>query len=102
MQERFYEPELYRINGELLLAEPRRKRAKAEECFRRSLVLAREMDARSLELRALVSLNQFMRTSRGREGDKRNAYQMLKEACEWFREDSPSLDLIRARELLHP
>ncbi len=101
MQERFYEPELYRINGELLLAEPRRKRAKAEECFRRSLVLARGMGARSLELRALVSLNQFMRTSRGREGDKREAHQMLKEAYEWFREDSPSLDLIRARELLH-
>jgi DNA-binding winged helix-turn-helix (wHTH) protein/predicted ATPase len=53
--ERCYEAELYRLQGELLLAEGR-----ARECsvvaFERALDIARSQSARLLELRSLVSL----------------------------------------------
>src|SRR6516165_5869398 len=51
-----YEAELYRLQGELLLAQSTRQTAEAEACFQRALDVARAQQARSWELRAALSL----------------------------------------------
>ena len=64
--ERRYEAELYRLKGELLLqsgaasSEPETVKshmAEAEACFRQALDIARHQQAKSLELRAAMSLS---------------------------------------------
>jgi predicted ATPase len=52
--ERYYEAELYRLKGELLLMKD--KRADAEGCFKRSLEIAALQKAKSLQLRTEMSL----------------------------------------------
>ena len=59
--ERFYEAELYRLRGEMLQRRPptggRKAAAAAEDSLRRALQMARHQQARSLELRAAMSLS---------------------------------------------
>src|SRR5262249_708450 len=80
--ERCYEAELYRLKGELLLLKsedqfkvtaagsdtierPSSSRpADAERCFKKSLEIARQQKARSLELRAALSLARLSRSTR--------------------------------------
>ena len=52
--ERYYEAELYRLKGELLLT--KNKRAEAEQCFKRSLEIAESQQAKSLQIRTEMSL----------------------------------------------
>ena len=52
--ERYYEAELYRLKGELLLMKD--KRADAEGCFKRSLQIAEKQKAKSWQLRTETSL----------------------------------------------
>jgi predicted ATPase len=52
--ERYYEAELYRLKGELLLK--RDKRVEAENCFKRSLEIAKSQKAESWQLRTELSL----------------------------------------------
>ncbi|HEU4833633.1 MAG TPA: AAA family ATPase [Pyrinomonadaceae bacterium] len=52
--ERYYEAELYRLKGELLLK--KNKRAEAEQCFKRSLAIAGSQKAKSLQIRTEMSL----------------------------------------------
>ncbi len=54
--ERYYEAELYRLKGELLLK--RAKRAEAEQCFKRSLEIAKSQKAKSWQIRTETSLAQ--------------------------------------------
>ena len=58
--ERYWEAEIHRLRGRLLLAtaEPAAP-ASAEACYRRALEVARRQGARSLELRAAVSLSRL-------------------------------------------
>src|SRR6185369_2862107 len=51
--ERYYEAELYRLKGELLLKKD--KRADAERCFERSLEIAKSQKAKSLLIRTEMS-----------------------------------------------
>jgi predicted ATPase len=51
--ERYYEAELYRLKGELLLKKD--KRAEAENCFKRSLEIAKSQKAKSLLIRTEMS-----------------------------------------------
>src|SRR5262249_39240923 len=48
----FYEAELYRLQGELLLARSTGHDTEAETCFRQALDIARRQQAKSWELRA--------------------------------------------------
>jgi tetratricopeptide (TPR) repeat protein len=52
--ERYYEAELYRLKGELLLK--KNKRAEAEQCFKRSLEIAESQKAKSLQIRTEMTL----------------------------------------------
>jgi predicted ATPase len=88
--ERLYEAELHRLRGELLLQwHGLQGRDEVEGSFRRALQMARQQSARSLELRAALSL---ARLSGERQG--------LAELCRSFSEGLDTPDLREARALL--
>jgi predicted ATPase len=92
--ERFHEVELYRLEGELLLACS--EEDQAEACFQRALASARSQHAKSLELRTAVSLSRLWQ----RQGKRRAALQLLEEIYLWFTEGFDTADLRQAKELL--
>jgi hypothetical protein len=66
--ERFYEAELYRVKGELTLAQSKVQSLKskvtdpqeeAKACFLKAIEIARNQSAKSLELRAVMSLSRL-------------------------------------------
>jgi class 3 adenylate cyclase/predicted ATPase len=94
--ERWYEAELHRLRGELLLGLPEPDQADAETCFRRALTVAHEQNARAWELRAATSLARLYRV----QGKDVEARGVLESVCGWFREAPDSGDLRQARALL--
>jgi predicted ATPase len=97
-EERCYEAELYRLKGEHLFRHGRQRRvADAEACFQRSLGIAREQEAHSLELRATLSLARLHRAN-GRGG---LAHDLLRPVYERFEEGFDTPDLRDARDLLN-
>ena len=52
----FYEPEVHRIKGELLLLQSPDNHPEAKTCFRQAISIAQNQQAKSLELRAATSL----------------------------------------------
>jgi predicted ATPase len=68
----------------------------AEACFRQAIEVARRQQAKSLELRATVSLCRlWQKQGRGEEGRR-----MLAEVYGWFTEGFDTPDLIEAKALL--
>ncbi len=59
--ERWWEPEVFRLRGELMLAteNPQRPLQEAEANFTRALTVAREQGAKSWELRAAISMSRL-------------------------------------------
>jgi predicted ATPase len=100
--ERFYEAELYRLKGELLRQKAKGKGQKAkieseaEECFRQAIDVARRQRAKSLELRAGISLSRLWQ----KQGKKEQARRLLAEIYSWFTEGFDTADLKEARALL--
>jgi predicted ATPase len=94
--ERYWEAELYRLQGELLLKQTVSYAAQAETCFLQALDVARRQQARSLELRAAMSLSRLWQ----RQGKCHEARQVLAESYDWFTEGFDTLDLQEARALL--
>ena len=95
--ERFLEAELHRLRGELLLtgaeAGPSAWGA-AEACLRRALDVARAQRAKSLELRAMMSLGRLYQ----QQGRQAEARPLLAETYSWFTEgfDTPYLQEAKA------
>jgi TOMM system kinase/cyclase fusion protein len=96
IEERYYEAELYRLQGELLLAGSREHHAEAEPCFRQALAIARRQQAKSLELRAAMSLARLWQ----QQGKQAEAHQLLAEIYNWFTEGFDTADLQEAKALL--
>jgi predicted ATPase/tRNA A-37 threonylcarbamoyl transferase component Bud32 len=96
--EALYEAELLRLRGELLLAGPASAETPrlAEGLFREALDVARRQEAKSLELRAALSLARLGR----HHGKPEEARQQLAETCGWFTEGFETPDLRESRELL--
>jgi adenylate cyclase len=90
----FVAAELHRLQGELLLAEDRD--AEAEACFRRAIQVADQQQARSLELRATMSLARLL----GQRGRGEEAYTNLVEIYGRFSEGFDTPDLQEAQRLL--
>jgi class 3 adenylate cyclase/tetratricopeptide (TPR) repeat protein len=89
-------PLLHHVKGELLLVQNPSDVAKAEQCFRTAILIARRQSARSPELRATTSLARLLRaTGRGDE-----ARRMLAEIYGWFTEGFDIADLKDAKALL--
>ena len=95
--ERYYEAELQRLKGELLLAQSPDDPAEAETCFQNALEIARRQQAKSLELRTAMSLARLWQRQ-GKEGDAR---QLLNDVFAWFTEGFDTSDLRDARTLLN-
>ena len=93
--ETFYAAELWRLKGEVTLARVADERA-AEDLFQRAIALARVEQARSLELRAAMSLARLAE----RRGNGREGFDVLAPVYEWFNEGFSTPDLHDARELL--
>ena len=100
--ERYYEAELHRLKGELILrrsgveAQPGIQ-AEAEECFWKSIEIARQQEARLLELKTVTSLSQLWEEQQGK---KEEARRMLAEIYGWFSEGFDTADLKAAKSLL--
>jgi predicted ATPase len=95
-EERRYEAELYRLKGEILLQQAIPDEQQAETCFRHALDLARHQQAKSLELRAVMSLSRLWQ----RQGKRDAAHWLLTEIYHWFTEGLDTPDLQAARALL--
>jgi predicted ATPase len=100
--EHFWEAELYRLKGELTLqSEVQGSQFKvqdeAEECFRRAIDITRRQSAKSLELRAVMSLSRLRQQQSNKEEE---AYRMLAAIYGWFTEGFDTADLKDAKALL--
>jgi DNA-binding winged helix-turn-helix (wHTH) protein len=116
----FWEAELYRQKGELMLAQSRVQRlesrvkkgpktksdnpqsairnpqSEAEACFLGAIEIARRQEAKLLELRAVTSLARLWQ----QQGKKKAARQRLAEIYNWFTEGLETKDLQAAKALL--
>ncbi len=93
--ERWWEGEIHRLQGELRLAR-NGDHADAESRFRKALALARERAAKSLELRAAMSLARL----RKRQGRQNEGRELLASTYAWFDQGFETADLQAARSLL--
>jgi predicted ATPase len=93
--ERWWEAELHRLEGELLRAIGAQA-SKVEPSFHLSLKIARRQEARSLELRAATSLARFWRD----QGQTDKAHDLLAPVHGWFTEGFDTADLKEAKLLL--
>src|SRR5262249_19838907 len=95
--DRYYEAELYRLKGELLLPEPARAGpADAAACFQQAIEIARKQKAKSLELRAATSLaRMYLTQDRAEQGR-----DILAQIYSKFSEGLDTLDLRQAKALL--
>jgi predicted ATPase len=123
--ERFFEAELYRLKGELTLQQSKasfgqvsdksqasqdksentspqpltpstQAKAEAEACFLKAIEIARKQQAKSLELRATMSLARLWQ----RQDKKPEAHKMLSEIYNWFTEGFDTKDLQETKALL--
>lgn len=95
-EERWWEAEVHRLRGELLRSEKVNERVEAEACFHRAIEVSREQRAKSLELRAAMSLSRLWRD----EGRGDDAHRLLTGVYSWFTEGFNGPDLREARSLL--
>jgi predicted ATPase/DNA-binding winged helix-turn-helix (wHTH) protein len=93
--ERFYEAELYRLKGELLLAASATI-AEAESSFSQSLKIARQRKARSFELRTALSLARLYQN----QGKLKETRILLEPIYHTFTEGFDTMDLREAKFLL--
>jgi predicted ATPase len=96
--ERFCEAELHRVRGELLGQQQGGPpgQAEVEACFCQALDVARRQQARSLELRAALSLTRLYQ----RQGRPKEGRPLLAETYGWFTEGFDTRDLREAKSLL--
>jgi predicted ATPase len=102
--ERYDEAELHRQRGELLLlhaarshpAQGSRKQHDAETCFQHALDVARQQQAKSLELRAAMSLGRLWQ----QQGKRTEVRELLAPIYGWFTEGFDTADLQEAKALL--
>jgi len=125
----FYEAELHRLKGELMLGQSgvrsqsksRQVKAsqdksgvrgskseisstqplapntqEAEACFHQAIAVAQRQEAKSFELRAVMSLSRLWQ----RQGKGKEAHKLLSDTYSWFTEGSETVDLREARALL--
>jgi class 3 adenylate cyclase/predicted ATPase len=102
--EQYYTAEIYRQRGELLLlrdaqsapTQGNREQHEAEVCFQQALDVARQQQAKSLELRAAMSLARLWQC----QGKRAEAHALLAPIYGWFTEGFDTADLQEARALL--
>jgi len=93
--ERFYEAEIHRLNGELLLAQGADE-VEVERYYKQAIEVARRQRAKSLELRAVMSLSRLW----WKQGKGEQGRQILEEIYGWFTEGFDTADLQEVKTLL--
>ena len=94
--ENFYEAELHRLKGHMLLSCTGADKVEAEGCFRKANEIARAQKAKSLELRAVTSLARLWSD----QGKSEQARDLLTPIYDWFTEGFDLADLKEAKVLL--
>ena len=94
--ERWWEAEVCRLRGVLLLRQPGTPQAEAEAWLQRALDVARRQEAKSLELRAAMSLSRLWQ----QQGKCAEARALLAPIYGWFTEGFDTADLQEAKALL--
>jgi predicted ATPase len=94
--ERMYEAELYQLKGELLQKRSMDHTAAVEACLHQALTIACRQQAKSLELRAALSLARLWQ----QQGKRAEAYALLAPIYGWFTEGFAMADLQEAKTLL--
>ena len=95
--EGWWQAELYRLKGELLVQEGGMHAVReAAECVHLALTVARRQQAKSLELRAALSLARLWQ----QQGQRTAAYELLAPIYGWFTEGFDTADLQEAKTLL--
>ena len=92
----WYEAEMHRIKGELLLRQAVPDAPQAEACFQQALAVARRQQAKSWELRAALSLSRLWQ----QQGKRAEARELLAPIYSWFTEGFDTPDLQEAKALL--
>jgi predicted ATPase len=92
---RWWEAELHRLKGVLLLQLPSPDVPQAEACFQQALTVGRQ-HAKALELRAALSLSRLWQ----RQQKRAAARELLAPIYSWFTEGFDSSDLQEAKALL--
>ena len=94
--ERYWEAEVCRLRGVLLLRQPGASQAEAEAWLQQALDVARRQEAKSLELRAAMSLSRLWQ----QQGKQAEARELLAPVYGWFTEGFDTKDLQEAKALL--
>jgi predicted ATPase len=99
--EAWWEAELYRLQRELTLSQSSVQSTvfrvrEAEGCFLKAIQITQKQQAKSLELRAVMSLSRLWR----QHGKQDEARQLLTEIYSWFTEGFATKDLQEAKALL--
>jgi class 3 adenylate cyclase/predicted ATPase len=96
--EGWWEAELYRLRGEFLLLQEGKRQTfeEVESCFQQARAVARRQQAKSLELRAAMSLARLWQ----QQGKRQEAYDLLAPIYGWFTEGFDTADLQDAKVLL--
>jgi predicted ATPase len=94
--ERWYEAELHRLKGALLLQQSSSNQTEAENCFHHAISIAQNQQAKSWELRAATSLARLWQ----QQGKRQEAYNLLAPVYGWFTEGFDTADLQEAKTLL--
>jgi predicted ATPase len=95
-EERYWEAEVCRLRGVLLLRQPVPQLEEAEAWLLRALDVARRQQAKSLELRAAMNLSRLWQ----QQGKRDDARRVLAEVYDWFTEGFDTADLQEAKALL--
>jgi len=94
MGERWAEAEIYRLDGDLCIVEGTLMAGVAR--YQKAIEIARQQEAKSLELRATVSLARHWASS----GERHKAQDLLTPVYNWFTEGVDKCDLREAKALL--
>jgi predicted ATPase len=94
-EERWWEAEVCRLRGVLLLRQPETPQAEAEAWVQRALDVARRQEAKALELRAAMSLARLWQ----QQGKPTEARELLAPIYSWFTEGFDTADLQEAKVL---
>jgi predicted ATPase len=95
-EDRHNQAEIHRLKGELLLKQDDSNATEAHGCFRRAIEIARKQSAKSLELRATMSLARPL----ANQGKRDEARAMLAKIYNWFTEGFDTADLKDVKALL--
>jgi predicted ATPase len=95
-EERWWEAEVCRLRGVLLLRQTGTRQAEAEAWLQRALDVADRQEAKSLELRAAMSLSRLWQE----QGKRDEAHALLAPLYGWFTEGFDTPDLQEAKALL--